>query len=143
MNDNQINFFSEEIEFQLSNTNAIRDWIKSIIQSHNKIAGDVNYIFCSDKYLHLINLSYLDHDTYTDIITFDNSEEDHLIEGDIYISIERVMENTSKFSQTFEEELNRVIIHGILHLIGFEDNTDEKKKVMRMKEQESLAHLHY
>ena len=141
MSDDNINFFSEEIEFELSNPNEIRDWIKQVAATHQKVAGDINYIFCSDEYLHNINLEYLSHDTYTDIITFDNSEEELVIEGDIYISIDRVSENAKSFEVTVSKELNRVMIHGILHLIGFEDHSKEEKEIMRGKEVECLSLL--
>jgi len=141
MSDNSINFFSEEIEFELSNPQKIHNWITSVIKQYQKIAGNVNYIFCDDKYLHNINLEYLSHDTYTDIITFDNSEEEMLIEGDIYISIERVKENAQKYHVILEAELQRVMIHGILHLLGFDDHSEEDKKNMRSREQECLLLL--
>ncbi len=139
MNDNPINFFSEEIDFQLSDSFRTTTWILKVIQAYKKIPGDINYIFCSDNYLLEKNISYLNHDTYTDIITFDNSDEEHLIEGDIYISIDRVKENAVSLKNAFNEELHRVIIHGILHLIGYEDNTAEKKQEMRDEEQTCLS----
>ena len=97
--------------------------------------SEINYIFSSDEYLHKINLQYLDHDTYTDIITFDNSEEEKLIEGDIFVSIDRVKENARDFNSPFEQELRRVLVHGVLHLCGYFDKSVEDEKLMRMKEE--------
>jgi len=141
MSDNSINFFSEEIEFELSNPDVISAWITKVITTHQKITGDINYIFCSDEYLHNINMEYLSHDTYTDIITFDHSEKELLIAGDIYISIDRVSENAKKFEVTDSRELHRVMIHGILHLIGFTDHSKEEKEIMRGKEVSCLSML--
>lgn len=141
MSDSSINFFSEEIEFELSNPDVISAWITKVITTHQKIRGDINYIFCSDEYLHNINMEYLLHDTYTDIITFDHSEEELLIAGDIYISIDRVSENAKKFEVTDSRELHRVMIHGILHLIGFTDHSKEEKEIMRGKEVSCLSML--
>ena len=95
---------------------------------------EINYIFCNDEYLHKINVEYLDHDTLTDIITFDNSEEDELIEGDIFVSVERIIDNCKDFNTTFEQEFRRVIVHGLLQLCGYFDKTDEDEKQMRAKE---------
>ncbi|MEL6560516.1 MAG: rRNA maturation RNase YbeY [Bacteroidota bacterium] len=141
MNDNSINFFSEEIEFELSNPDVVRAWIKKVITTHQKVTGDINYIFCRDQYLHNINMEYLSHDTYTDIITFDHSEEEVSIAGDIYISIDRVSENAKKFEVTDSRELHRVMIHGILHLIGFTDHSKKEKEIMREKEVDCLSLL--
>ena len=98
----------------------------------------INYIFCSDAFLSKINLEYLVHDTYTDIITFNNSDNQQYIDSDIYISIERVFENSSKYSENRMDELHRVMIHGILHLLGYLDSSDNEKKIMRKKENECL-----
>ena len=100
--------------------------------------GDLNYIFCSDDYLLEINKQYLDHDYYTDIITFDNSEEEGKIEGDIYVSVDRVKENAIEFGANFETELRRVLIHGLLHLMNYTDTSEELKAQMRAKEDECL-----
>jgi probable rRNA maturation factor len=132
-------FFSEGISFKLKNPRKTKSWIKSTVESEHKTLGALNYIFCSDQYLHKINLEYLDHDTLTDIVTFDNSEDDGLIEGDIFISVERVKENAQKFEKTFDEELHRVIIHGALHLIGYSDKSAVAKKQMRKKEDAYLS----
>jgi len=113
-------------------------WIKSISESEGYKIGDLNYIFCSDDYLLEINKQYLDHDYFTDIITFDNSEEEGKLEGDIYVSIDRVKDNAQNLNIDFETELRRVLIHGLLHLIGYEDSTEDLKNQMRAKEDECL-----
>lgn len=136
-----INFFNEDIDFSISNPQACSDWISSIITSHQFFLEEINYIFCSDDYLLQINTDYLNHDYYTDIITFDNSEEPKVIESDIFISIERVKENAQEQNTLFEEELNRVMVHGVLHLLGYSDKTKEEKTVMREKEDACLSLL--
>ena len=125
--------FHYETDFLLENTESFIRWIKNIISEENKKLGDLNYIFCDDKYLLEKNIKYLDHDTLTDIITFSYCEGD-VISSDIMISVERVMENSSIFENSFLEELNRVIIHGILHLVGYNDKTEKEKEIMRKKE---------
>ena len=125
--------FHYETDFLLENTESFIRWIKNVILEENKELGEVNYIFCNDKYLLEKNIKYLDHDTLTDIITFNYCEGD-IISSDIMISIERVMENSSIFENSFSEELNRVMIHGILHLIGYNDKTDSEKEIIRKKE---------
>ena len=125
--------FHYETDFLLENTESFIRWIKNVILEENKELGEVNYIFCDDKYLLEKNIKYLDHGTLTDIITFNYCEED-IISSDIMISIERVMENSSIFENSFSEELNRVMIHGILHLIGYNDKTDGEKEIIRKKE---------
>lgn len=130
-----IHFFSEEIPFQLKQKNNRKKWLKEIAQGEKFIIQDLNYIFCSDEYLHQINVEYLDHDTYTDIITFDNSEEENELEGDIFISIDRVKENASKHGASIEEELSRVISHGLYHLIGYKDKKKSEAELMRSKEE--------
>jgi len=129
-----INFHSESIDFKVINPIKTKRWLKSVIKDEGFELLEINYIFCNDEYLHSINVEYLDHDTLTDIITFDNSEEDELIEGDIFVSIERIIDNTKDFNTTFEQEFKRVIVHGILHLCGYCDKTDENEKQMREKE---------
>ena len=125
--------FHYETDFLLENTESFIRWIKNVILEENKELGEVNYIFCDDKYLLKKNIKYLDHETLTDIITFNYCEGD-IISSDIMISIERVMENSSIFENSFSEELNRVMIHGILHLIGYNDKTDSEKEIIRKKE---------
>ncbi|WP_424962667.1 rRNA maturation RNase YbeY [Ekhidna sp.] len=136
-----INFFSEDIDFSLSNPHIQTQWISSIIFSHKFSLEEINYIFSSDEYLLQINREHLNHDYYTDIITFDNSEETGVIESDIFISIDRVKENAKNQKASFTDELNRVMIHGVLHLLGFGDKTEEEKKVMREKEDACLSLL--
>ncbi|MBV6484496.1 MAG: Endoribonuclease YbeY [Flavobacteriales bacterium] len=128
-----ISFHSEDVDFHLENEQQIIDWIKNTIQQEAKSATEISYIFCTDEYLYQMNLAYLNHDTYTDIITFDYTENS-VVSGDIFISIDRVKENAIKFKTTFKNELSRVIIHGVLHLLGYKDKTPEQKQVMRSKE---------
>lgn len=129
-----IHFFEEDIRFTLLNKTKIKNWLKLIASKEGFQIGELNYIFCSDEYLYEINKEYLQHETYTDIITFDNSETKSIIEGDIYISIERVKENAASHHQVFEEELLRVLSHGVFHLCGYLDNSSSEKKLMRSKE---------
>jgi len=133
-----LKFFSEEIDFKLPFPQKTSTWIKTICKSDGYDIGDLSYIFCSDDYLLEINKQYLDHDYYTDIITFDNSEEDGKVEADIYVSVDRVRENAAEFGSDFETEMHRVLIHGLLHLIGYNDTSDELKAQMRAKEDECL-----
>jgi rRNA maturation RNase YbeY len=132
-----ISFFNEDIAFELNNTEQIEPWIESIIHQYTCNLNFVNFIFCSDAYLHKLNVSYLKHDTLTDIITFPYTPPPQ-IEGDIFISIERVKENAQTYDVIFDEELIRVIIHGILHLCGFTDKTEAEKEEMHQKENEAL-----
>ena len=136
---NEINFFSEEIDFVLSDESIIFKWILNTIQTENKNLQSVNYIFCSDVYLHKLNVEYLDHDTLTDVISFQNEIDP--IEGDIFISIDRVKANAEELKQSFLRELHRVIIHGILHFCGYKDKTDEEARIMRVKEEFYLGEL--
>ncbi len=140
-----INFFNEEIEFELVNEEKTSNWLQKIANKEGFIVAAINYIFCSDEYLHKINLEYLNHDTYTDIITFDNSEDneenEQVLEGDIFISIDRVKENSAELKTPFEQEIHRVMVHGLLHLVGYDDHSDEDEKLMREKEDESLKLL--
>ncbi|WP_321286616.1 rRNA maturation RNase YbeY [uncultured Sunxiuqinia sp.] len=128
-----INFYFEDVEeFQL-NLPKSEDWIRNTILNEGKQSGEISFIFCSDDYLLDINRQYLDHDYYTDIITFDYVEG-NLISGDIFISIDRVKENADVFKVSFENELNRIIIHGVLHLLGYKDKDSTQKEVMTGKE---------
>ncbi len=133
-----IYFSTENIAFDLKNKLKVKKWISDIIKTQNKKVGDISYLFCDDAYLIEVNRTYLDHDTYTDIITFDYVEGD-LISGDIMISVERVKENAQLFNTSFDQELHRVIIHGILHLLGQGDKTDKQAAQMRKKEEAALA----
>lgn len=140
MEKGEINFFSEN-DFSLQNESAYRDWIDRVISSEDKKTGDINFIFCDDEYLHEINVKYLDHDTFTDIISFDNSLGSFL-HGDIFISTERVAENANEFNSDFEDELKRVIIHGVLHFCGYKDKSERESEMMRRKEEEKIKLFH-
>lgn len=131
-----INFYSET-DFNLEQEEQISKWILKNITSEGYEEGEVSFIFCDDDYLHKLNVEFLNHDTLTDIISFDNSLG-RQINGDIFISVERVLENSKTFKTTFLNELHRVIIHGILHFCGFKDKSDADAKVMRSKENEAL-----
>lgn len=128
-----INFTTAETTFNLKNKRKIKDWILQIVGSENSSAGDITYVFCSDEYLLEMNKKYLNHDTFTDIITFDYTENGKTA-GDICISIDRVNENAIQYSSDFEHELARVMAHGVLHLLGYKDKMKEDKKVMTEKE---------
>jgi probable rRNA maturation factor len=132
--------FHKETNFELKQKTEYKNWIKSLIKENEKRVGDINYIFCDDEYLLEINQKYLQHDTYTDIITFDYSENG-VISGDIFISIERVKENATLFTKGFEEELHRVLAHGILHLCGYKDKTQKESKEMREREECAIQKL--
>lgn len=134
-----INFFAKDLDFKVPHPRKTKAWIKEVIKRENKTLVNLNYIFCSDEYLLTINEQYLNHETLTDVITFDNSEGDGRIEGDIFISVERVLENSSRLGAPFEEELHRVLIHGILHLSGYGDKTAKQKAEMRKKEDACLS----
>lgn len=138
---NNIQFFSEDVEFSLKDTKKTIQWITKVSSSSDKEIESINYIFCSDEYLLSINKEHLDHDYYTDIITFDLSEDKNIIESDIFISIDRVKENAITNNINFDTELYRVIIHGLLHLVGFNDKTEEQKIIMREKEDACLSLL--
>ncbi len=133
-----IRIFYEEITFKLPNPARVKTWVKSVAKLEGFEIGDISYIFCSDNFLLSLNQEYLDHNTFTDIITFDYSEDD-TIAGDIFISIERVVENAEKFSNTTELEILRVMVHGCLHLIGYKDKSKTEKKLMREKENRYLS----
>ena len=130
---NNIVRFHYETDFLLENTDSFIKWIKNVILEENKQVGEINYIFCDDKYLLEKNIKHLNHNSLTDIITFNYCEKD-MISSDIMISVERVMENSTIFENSFSEELNRVMIHGILHLVGHNDKTEEEKEIIRKKE---------
>ncbi|MGY6522207.1 MAG: rRNA maturation RNase YbeY [Mongoliitalea sp.] len=134
-----VHFFEENIRFDIKPKAIYKKWLKEIAWTHGKKLGELNYIFCSDEHLYTINVEYLNHHTYTDIITFDNSEEEKLIEGDIFISIDRVRENAEKLSISFETELKRVMSHGLLHLLGYKDKKQEEQQLMRSLEEKSIA----
>jgi len=133
--------FNYETDFTLENEEAIATWLSNVIVSENKKEGEINYIFCDDEYLLKINLEYLNHDTLTDIISFDYSVGSEL-NGDIFVSVERVKENAVDFNVPFDEELKRVIVHGVLHYSGYKDKSEADVKLMRSKEDEKLAMFH-
>jgi probable rRNA maturation factor len=133
-----IQFFEENIKFSLKEKNKHKKWLKTIAEKQGYKIIDLNYIFCSDEYLYQINLEYLNHDTYTDIITFDNSEERNSIEGDIFISIERIKENAENLNNGIDLEILRVMSHGLLHLMGYKDKSKQDKKQMKEMEDNSI-----
>lgn len=139
MSDIQISFFTEDIQFNLSEKDKITNWIRDVLIQEQKLNAYINYIFCSDRYILDINKEYLDHDYFTDIITFDQSEDEALLESDIYISIERIKENAEEFGQSFSLEFKRVLIHGVLHLLGYGDKTEQDQIAMRKKEDACLS----
>lgn len=138
-----IQFHNQDIKFVLKNKTILKKWITAVIQKKKRRVGDINFIFCSDEYLLTINQQYLNHDTYTDIITFDYSKESPKlpISGDIFISIDRVEENAKKYAKTLENELQRIMIHGTLHLLGYKDKTKLAKAEMTKQEDLSLKML--
>ena len=129
-----IHLFEEDVTLKIKNKLNIKKWLKETIEKEGYKLGELNYIFCSDEYLHQMNVSYLNHDTLTDIITFDNSDVEGKIIGDVFISIDRVTENAKKFDVEFIDELNRVMVHGALHLVGYKDKKKEEQEKMRAKE---------
>lgn len=133
--------FNYETDFELSDEAAYQTWIQKILNSEHKHEGEISFIFCDDSYLLEINQEYLNHDTLTDIISFDYSMGDE-ISGDVFISIERVRENATEFNVPFDQELLRVMSHGILHYIGYTDKSDGESAVMRRKEDEKIAMFH-
>lgn len=133
--------FNYETDFELENEAQYEDWISCIIESEGFDEGEINYIFCDDEYLHKINVEYLDHDTLTDIISFDYTVG-NLIQGDIFVSIERVQDNAKDFNVSFEEELKRVLSHGVLHYCGYKDKSPKDEALMRSKEEEKMQMFH-
>lgn len=133
--------FNYETDFELENEEAFENWIIDIVDSEASAVGEINYVFCDDEYLHKINVEYLNHDTLTDIISFDYTVG-NLIQGDIFISIERVKDNAADFKVDFEEELKRVMAHGVLHYCGYKDKSDDDAVLMRQKEEEKIKLFH-
>jgi len=133
--------FNYETDFELENEAQYEDWISRIIESEGFDEGEINYIFCDDEYLHKINVEYLDHDTLTDIISFDYTVG-NLIQGDIFVSVERVQDNAKDFNVSFEEELKRVLSHGVLHYCGYKDKSPKDEALMRSKEEEKMQMFH-
>ncbi len=133
--------FNYELDFKLPNEEEVSVWISSVISSEDFKEGDINYIFCNDEYLLNLNVEFLKHDSLTDIISFDYSVGKEL-HGDIFISIERVIDNAKSFEVSFEKELNRVLVHGVLHYCGYKDKSDKDVKLMREKEDHYLNELY-
>jgi len=133
-----ISYFTQDTDFQYKGKRLTSRWLKDVAASEGRVIGEVSVVFCSDPYLLDINKKYLGHDYYTDIITFDYCEGDTL-NGDLFISVDTVRANADFYGATFHEELSRVIVHGLLHLIGYDDHTEEDVKQMRAKENEYLA----
>lgn len=135
-----IQFFTEDIDFKIKEKGKIRQWILETVNNEGfKRVGELSFILCSDDYLLEINKQYLNHDTYTDIVTFDSSEDEDTIAGDIFISVERIRENAQKFRVAERDELHRVIIHGVMHLCGYPDKKPAEKAKMTAKEDEYLS----
>ncbi len=132
-----ISFLENNIKFKLKNKRKIKHWITSVILIRKKKTGSINFIFCDDEYILLTNRKYLNHDYYTDIITFDYTEQE-ILNGDIFISIDTVKSNSKKYNTSFDNELNRVLIHGILHLCGLKDKSNREKDDMRRAEDKAL-----
>jgi probable rRNA maturation factor len=136
-----INYFSQKPRFKLQNQKKVSAWIKRVVTKESKSLVSLNYIFCTDDYLREINIQFLKHKTYTDIITFNYNPSKLEIEGEIYISIDRVLENAEIYKTDFFTELNRVMVHGVLHLLGYNDKTKSEKQAMREKEDACLSLL--
>lgn len=135
-----INYFQEEIDFELKKESVFTKWLESVALAENQSIEEINYIFCSDDYLLSINKEYLDHDYYTDIITFDNRDDiNNAIEADIFVSIDRIKENSINLNIPFELELRRVMVHGLLHLLGYHDKSEQEISEMREKEEAYLS----
>ena len=132
-----IRFSTQSVNFELLDIDKVKKWISEVIMQHGKTVGNINYLFCDDEYLLKVNQRYLNHDTYTDIITFDYVVG-NLVSGDIMISVDRVGDNASRFGVAFEQELHRVIIHGVLHLLGQGDKSGAEATEMRCLEEDSL-----
>lgn len=132
--------FNYETPFELPNEIQTQEWIQKVVADNGFEIGEINYVFCDDNYLHKLNVEFLNHDTLTDIISFDNTLG-KLISGDIFISIERVEENAKDFKVSFENELHRVMIHGVLHYMGFKDKSDDDKIKMRNAENQALSYI--
>ena len=141
-NQEKITLDLADVDFDVEQLALQKDWLIQVASDENKEIASLSYILCSDHYLHQINVDYLDHDTLTDIITFELGDpQDSNIEGEIYISVDRVLDNASQLSVEFTVELSRVLVHGLLHLIGYSDKTSEEKVIMRGKEDHYLALL--
>jgi rRNA maturation RNase YbeY len=136
-----INFHIKVPGFKLSRKREIKKWLTSVITDHGKRPGQIDYIFCSDEYILDLNKKHLSHDYYTDILTFDYAEDENLISGDIFISFDRVRESAKELGIPMDDEIKRVMVHGILHLLGYEDLTKEELSIMRGKEDHYLVKI--
>lgn len=139
MPDIAIEYITEEIDFTLADQEEVSTWLQTVIAEHDFELEILTYIFCSDEYLLQINQDYLNHDTLTDIITFNNADDEGIIESDIFISIPRVQDNAEQLKISIKDELHRVMVHGVLHLLGYDDKTDDLKQQMRDKEDYYLS----
>ncbi len=132
--------FNYETTFQIEDENRLEKWIENVASGKGFEVGEINYVFCDDEYLLKLNVEFLKHDTLTDVISFDNTLG-KLINGDIFISVERVVENAKEYNNSFEDELHRVMVHGVLHYMGFKDKSDDEIKQMRTAENSALLLL--
>ena len=137
----EIQFFSENVDFKLKNKTILKNWLLKSIGNEGKKAENINFIFCTDDYLLEINRKFLNRNTLTDVITFDYSEQEKVVSGEIYMSYQRIVDNATKYDQSVDNEINRVIIHGVLHLVGYDDNTENQKEIMTQKEDYYLSLL--
>lgn len=133
-----VRFFNEDVSAPKIRRRVIASWIKEVVLSEGKSLGDINFIFCSDSYLLTVNQKYLNHDYYTDIITFDYVDE-NIISGDVFISVDRVLENSGIFKVDAPDEFRRILVHGVLHLLGYKDKSTQEKEEMTKKEDEYLT----
>jgi len=133
-----IQFFTEQTKFTVKNKTLIREWLSQIVRKHKKSIGEINIVFCSDDYLLKLNEEYLGHDTFTDVITFDFVEGE-IISGDIFISVCRMKENAKLFHVEQSTEMHRLVVHGVLHLLGYKDDTPKSKKIMTGQEEIALS----
>jgi probable rRNA maturation factor len=134
-----VHFFNEQIRYKIPHPRRTATWVKRVIKEEGRSLSSINFILCSDNFLAELNSKYLHHKTLTDIITFDNSDKKGIIQGDVFISLPRVRENSRIFGTTLDSELHRVMIHGVLHLIGYTDKSVRAKQVMRRKEDTYLS----
>jgi len=135
-------FFCEDIDYRLTQKTELRDWLNLVVTDHSKKIKQVNYIFCTDQYLRQINKRFLRHNDYTDIITFDYAEDEY-IQSDVFISLERVRDNALTYNVSVTNELQRVLVHGLLHLVGYKDKSPEEKALMTQKEEYYLSLRHF
>ncbi|MBC3783752.1 rRNA maturation RNase YbeY [Spirosoma utsteinense] len=134
-----IRFFNEDVPYKLPQKQVTRQWLKQQAEQEGYAVGELNFIFCSDEYVLQVNRDHLQHDYYTDIITFDTSEDEDRIEGDVFISVDRVADNAAQLAIAADQEMRRVLAHGLLHLCGYGDKTDDEVSLMRSKEEEWMS----